>query len=236
MPYTLSHAIISAPISALTDNRVPLAALVIGSMSPDFPYLLALTPTGSPGHSLSGVVTHCLLPSLLLLAIWHRFLEKPTVELFGLRYQAPSMTWQACFFMVLGVLIGGYSHVLWDATSHSYGYFVENSSFLNRELFSLPLYKWNQYGSGVLGLLCLFIWYLVALTRVRAPDYRGRIKAGVGIYLLCIVLFVVLANLIHGSSTLADYAVQTSVGLLSGATVGCLIYALTDSLMCNRDS
>lgn len=35
MPFTLSHAVLAPPISYLTGNRLPVAALAIGSMVPD---------------------------------------------------------------------------------------------------------------------------------------------------------------------------------------------------------
>ena len=41
MPYTLSHAIVALPLHHLTRGKIPLAAVVVGSISPDFPYLLA---------------------------------------------------------------------------------------------------------------------------------------------------------------------------------------------------
>ena len=42
MPYTLSYAVVAIPLSLLARGRIPLVAVFIGSMSPDFPYLLEL--------------------------------------------------------------------------------------------------------------------------------------------------------------------------------------------------
>ena len=43
MPFTLSHAVLAPPISYLTGNRLPVAALAIGSMVPDLHRLFTHT-------------------------------------------------------------------------------------------------------------------------------------------------------------------------------------------------
>ena len=230
MPYTLSHAAISLPVSLLARGKIPLAALVVGSMSPDFPYLLALTTTDAPGHSVIGVLIYCLVPSLVVLFVWYRWLESPTLDLLRL----PQRTWSfgilSYFMVVAGVLVGAYSHVLWDATSHAHGALVVNSEFWQKEVFSLPLYKWNQYGSGILGLIALFIWYLRAMSENCRDLYKGKLAVSLVIHTISVVLFVVLANVIHGSYTLSEFAVRSAVGVITGGAVGTCIYALVVNL------
>ncbi|WP_133296180.1 DUF4184 family protein [Zooshikella ganghwensis] len=230
MPYTLSHAIISLPVSVMTRGKIPLAALVVGSISPDFPYLLALTPTEAPGHSVLGIFTHCLIPSLLMLLTWYLWLAGPTLDLLRLPKESQSFGVMPFFMIVFGVLIGAYSHVLWDATSHADGAFVINSEFWNKAFFSLPLYKWNQYGSGILGLIALSSWYLYTVASNHQAKYQGKLTLGLSIYGTCTIFFIVLANVIHGSSTLTDYAVRSANGAITGCFVGMFIYALVVNL------
>ena len=200
MPYTLSHAIVALPLSSISFSsksvrKIPVASTVVGSMSPDFPYLVALTPTHAPGHSLSGILVYCLVPSLLILLIWYRLLERETLKLFAL----PKRTWSldifSCLLIVLGVLSGALSHALWDATSHSYGMFVNGSDFWHQQWFSLPLYKWNQYTGGVVGLLVLAAWYLRTVLHNRHEIYQGHFKTGLSCYLVCIAFFIVFTNI-----------------------------------------
>ena len=226
MPYTLSHAVVAMPISIISRGRIPFASLAVGSLSPDFPYLLALAPTNAPGHSVYGVLIYCLLPSLLMLFAWYRLLEAPTLQLLGLPKRSWSVSLSSCFFILVGVLFGAYSHVLWDATSHSDGAFVINSEFWNTEFFSLPLYKWNQYGSGVLGLSTLAVWYLYALVFNRTENYEGQLVTGILVYSVSIIFFVVLANLIHGSDVLSEYAVHSALGVVVGVFGGMCLYTL----------
>ena len=43
MPFTLSHAILAPPLSKLSGNRLPIAALAIGTMTPDLYRVLVKT-------------------------------------------------------------------------------------------------------------------------------------------------------------------------------------------------
>ncbi len=226
MPYTVSHAIISLPVCSFTRNKIPLFSVIVGSISPDFPYLLVLSPTHAPGHSVLGVLIYCLVPSLIVLFFWYRWFEIPTLNLFHLPKRQRRFTANSYFLIIIGVLIGAYSHVLWDATSHSYGAIVVANDFMHREIFSLPLYKWNQYASGVLGLILLALWYVYSVFKNRQNAYQGHFVIGAGIYAVSILSFVVLANVIHGSQALSEYAVHSAVGVLSGGMVGAIIYSL----------
>ncbi len=44
MPFTISHAVIAPPIAKLSRNNLPIAALAIGSMTPDLYRLLQFSP------------------------------------------------------------------------------------------------------------------------------------------------------------------------------------------------
>ena len=64
MPVTPAHAALALPLSRVAP-ALPLAPLVIGTLSPDFEYLLRLAPTGRFAHSLLGLVVFCVPVSLL---------------------------------------------------------------------------------------------------------------------------------------------------------------------------
>jgi len=226
MPYTPAHAIITLPINVISRGKIPLASLIVGSMSPDFPYLLALTTTYAPGHSWHGVLIYCLLPSVFVLLLWYRWLEKPLLDLFRLPHTPVTFNKMNYCLIVIGILIGAYSHALWDASSHYNGAFVVNSYFWNQQLFSLPIYQWNQYGSGILGSIALVIWYIVTLAKNRQNNYRGHLTLGLSLFTVSIVFFMVLANLMHHSVTTLDYLVRSSIGVLSGSAIAACFYAL----------
>lgn len=226
MPYSMSHAVIAIPISQLTKRKVPAAAVIVGSVSPDFPYLLALTPTSAPGHSILGVLIYCTVPSLAVLFVWFRWLENPTLALWKLPLRNQIVGVSSIPLVILGIFIGALSHVLWDSTSHSYGDIVQSSVFWNLEIMSLPIYKWNQYISGVLGLVLLGLWYLYTFIKNLNAPYTGNLKTGVTIYFISIAGLVIVANMIHQSSSIADMAVRTSIGVMSGGVVAIVVYGV----------
>lgn len=229
MPFTISHAIAAFPLHHLTRRKIPVMPVVIGSMSPDFPYLLFMTPVHAPGHSIPGVWIYCLLPALLMLALWYRWLEKPILNLLALPQGQIVWNIREGLLVILGVLLGAYSHLLWDATSHSYGYFVQNSEFWHAELFGLPLYKLNQYGSGVLGLAGLVLWYAKLKTESQQVVESTHLKMAFVIYTGSILLFVLAANLLHESAGLSYVVVRSAIGLINGIAIGCVIYAVWSS-------
>lgn len=225
MPFTISHAIAAYPLHHLTRRKIPVMPVVIGSMSPDFPYLLFMTPVHAPGHSIFGVWIYCLLPALLLLALWYRWLEKPVLNLLALPRVQIVWNIREGLLVILGVLLGAYSHVLWDATSHSYGYFVQNNEFWHAEFLGLPLYKLNQYGSGVLGLAGLVLWY--AKFKAISPQVfeSAHLKPAFIIYTLCVLFFVLVANVLHDAADLSYVVVRSAIGFTNGIIIGSVIYA-----------
>jgi len=226
MPYTASHAIIAYPVSKLTKGKLPLAAVAVGSVSPDFPYLVALTPTHAPGHSILGVLLYCIVPSMIILYAWYRWIEGPTLNFWRLPQRASSSDPPAILLIGLGILIGALSHVAWDATSHSYGYLVNDNAFWNAEFLSLPAYKWNQYGSGVIGLLLLSLWYFSVLLKTWKTPYAGKFGFGAAVYSASILTLVAAGNLIHQTNTFPDFAARTSIGVMSGSIIGAIVYAI----------
>lgn len=127
--------------------------------------------------------------------------------------------------LLTGVVVGALSHVLWDSASHSYGSLVSKSIFWNTEFFSLPAYKWNQYGSGVIGLGILGLWYLFELIKNLKSPYSGNFWLGLTVYGVSTTSLVLAANVIHQTSSIPEFAVQTSIGVMSGVTVGAFAYA-----------
>ena len=55
MPFTLSHAVLAPPIAKLTGNRLPIAALAIGTMTPDL-YRLMVQTEIHLNHQFKGII------------------------------------------------------------------------------------------------------------------------------------------------------------------------------------
>ncbi len=81
MPFTLAHPAAAWPVRALSGDRLVTSALVVGSMSPDFEYLVHLSTRRTIGHDLVGVLVLCLPASLLVLLVVHHLVQQPVLQL-----------------------------------------------------------------------------------------------------------------------------------------------------------
>lgn len=179
MPFTISHAAAALPVSALSKSRLSLAALMIGSMSPDFSYLLPVEYNRLETHSLVGLFSFCLP---LGLAIWLCFvtvLERPTLaflpDAWRTRIARTVLTPREIVMAALAIVIGALTHLVWDAFTHSSTPVVEafpgfRDNYLDLGSLRIPVYYVLQIASSVFGLVVLGIWALNIRRRPRLPD------------------------------------------------------------------
>jgi len=67
--------------------------------------------------------------------------------------------------LVLSLIIGVVSHILWDLFTHEGRGGVDALPVLNEQWGALTGYKWVQHGSSVIGLVILAVWALLWLRR-----------------------------------------------------------------------
>ncbi len=89
----------------------------------------------------------------------------------------------------------------------------------------MPLYKLNQYGSGLLGLAGLILWYAKLKTKNQQVVESAHLKLAFLIYTLCVLFFVLTANLLHDAAGLSYVVVRSAIGLINGIAIGSVIYA-----------
>ena len=80
MPFTVSHVAAVLPVVGRS-TRLPAAALVIGSMAPDYPWFLTRGRTSWLSHTPLGVVTVDLAVGLLAFMMWRRWAQAPVRDL-----------------------------------------------------------------------------------------------------------------------------------------------------------
>jgi hypothetical protein len=177
MPFTVSHAAAALPIAAL-NKRLPLAALMIGSMAPDFAYLLPVEYSRLETHSLAGLFTFCLPAGL---AVWLYFvtvLERPTIaflpDAWRIRVPRSVLTPREVGMASLAILLGAITHLVWDSFTHSSTPVVEaipgfRDSYLDVAGLRVPVYYVLQIASSVLGLAALGLWALNIRRRPELP-------------------------------------------------------------------
>lgn len=180
MPFTISHAAAVLPLRKSANSRLPLAALMIGSLSPDFAYFLPLSLNRASSHDLEGILFFCLPAGLAVWLLFVRLLERPTIELLpaAWRERVPrsdaNLTPRVLMFASLAVVLGALTHVAWDAFTHADTPITAAFPIFNSILFTVGdrpvrVYLLLQYLSSVIGLFAL-AWWGWNLRRAPKPD------------------------------------------------------------------
>jgi hypothetical protein len=167
---TLAHAAVVPPMMHVTRGRLVVSAAVVGSMAPDFQSLVYLSSHRTVSHTVPGLFLFCLPATLAVLWIWHRLLKRPLTSLVADRLAPvaavagrPFSFGPASRFLAVCVsaLAGSASHLVWDGFTHDRGLFVERMRLLRQPIHwhGLQVFDLLQYGSGVLGLVVLGIWW-----------------------------------------------------------------------------
>jgi hypothetical protein len=171
VPFTLSHP---AAVVPLWRTRLPLSALIVGSISPDFIFFIRLMPPprGHFSHTIPGLLTWGLPAALVLLVCFHLVLKWPLVSLAPARYQS-RLVGPATGFrfgpparfgaIVAAILIGGSTHLVWDDFTHGDGRLVAAMPLLGASVAAtgsgtILVFHVLQYLSTLLGALLLVHW------------------------------------------------------------------------------
>ena len=165
MPFTLAHP---AAVLPLARTRLVFSALVIGSMAPDFPYLLALSTRAQYGHTLLGLFTFCLPAGLLVFGLFHQYVKAPLLARLHPPHQrclreAAAPPWASPSVLLpatVSVILGALTHLAWDSCTHAKGWTVHAVPALQTVLLHTPrgdlkLFKLLQHGSSIAGIAIL---------------------------------------------------------------------------------
>ena len=150
MPFPLAH-----PAAVLPFRRfkgLNFSALVIGTLVPDIGYLFAAGSRLS--HDALGGILFGLPVGLLILTAFYAFRASLVVRMpEGVRRsllphcrRAAGPVWIA----VLSLVIGIWTHVVWDSATHTDGWLVEHIPVL-----SLPVFHFD----GRTARVCAVLWY-----------------------------------------------------------------------------
>jgi hypothetical protein len=154
MPFPLAHPAAVLPLRRLCPRWFCLPALFIGSLTPDAGYVFGEYTGGALSHQPLGSITFCLPLGLLLVMLFY-VLRSPAVRTLPAPYQrallpscqqAPASVW----VVVISLLIGTWSHQLWDSFTHNEGWGVQHLPVLKTAVFT-----WH----GRTARVCRLLWY-----------------------------------------------------------------------------
>ncbi len=83
--------------------------------------------------------------------------------------------WTGMLLLVVSLLIGVVSHIVWDLFTHEGRWGVVLLPSIGDEWGPLPGFKWLQHGSSVLGLVIIGVWALLWLRRRNAAPRVERV-------------------------------------------------------------
>jgi hypothetical protein len=163
MPFTFSHPAAVLPLHKAT-QRLSFAALVIGSITPDFEYFIRLKSRYS--HSFAGAFYFDLPMALLIAFLFFNIAKDPLLDnlptfLRSRLGAVRAFNWNEHFRahwlkVLISLLIGIFSHLLWDSFTHQAGWFVQRFPAMEADLGPLPIYRILQHCSTIVGGLVVF--------------------------------------------------------------------------------
>ena len=195
MPFTLAHPAAVLPLRRLPGLRT--APLVIGAMAPDTPDYLPLPHrVGVDAHTLVGSYVIDLPLGFLLLAL-ALLLREPLTALLSARarwlclralepFRRRGSEW---VLAPIAILIGVWTHLLWDSITHGDGWVVRHVATLRQIVdiagYDIQVCHLLQYLSSIVGLAIVLFWY----RRLHAPTtdaaHAARLShAGPGLLLV----------------------------------------------------
>ncbi|MVP02599.1 DUF4184 family protein [Paenibacillus lutrae] len=190
MPFTFAHPLYAGPLKLIFPRYLSLTGLILGSMSPDFEYFIALEPYRFIGHSVAGLFLQAIPLSILLAYVVHYILKIPLIDHLPATAQLENKArgllrdWKLnslrkWFVFLLSVIIGFYSHVLLDAFTHGAGFFVSKFGILQSTIMNVPLYKILQHTLSIAGLLTEGLLVFLLWKKAEPIDRpAGRILSG----------------------------------------------------------
>jgi Domain of unknown function (DUF4184) len=239
MPLTTAHAAAAWPISRIAP-KLPTAALVLGTMSPDFEYLLRLEARSDFSHTPLGLVAFCVPTSLVVWTVFEYLVRPAFLNLLPAGMGAAlsrdasgsRLGWREVALAAAASLVGAATHVVWDAFTHQRGWAVPYLPVLATPAGlpfwpTLQWYRLLQHISTVVGSVVVAFWVLQSVARI-APQDRAfapdQAKRGLRIAILISVASVLGGALnalrVWGSPigrVLSFGAVGTMVGFVLAA-------------------
>ncbi len=209
MPFTLAH-----PAAVLPLRRWPqldFSALVIGSLTPDFGYYLLMPDARLQTHSFAGSLATCLPVGLILLLLFH-ILKRPLCEtlpqphrgaLLPLALRPTSTRPRALLATAVSVLLGIWTHLLWDAFTHRLSWGPQHLPLLRTVLFTFAgkdywlsdLLQWLGSVAGIAALLLAYRRWLRQQPRGAGDGAENRRKAWlIGLVLLALLVALPFAQ------------------------------------------
>ena len=206
MPFTLSHAVLAPPLAKLSGQRLPIAALAIGCMLPDLHRLFTLRQDPTP-HLWSALLYPNLLLGLVFCALWYLLYRPALYRFMGVYHPLNLNTIKSVLGfvggMILALLIGNATHLIWDGLTHHDFRSFAFQDFLAQSVEwgtqTYPMHRVLQIGSSILALPFL-LW--MSLDYYRKHRQLSSVSTKIRVYAIALIIL----SIVFGGFSLWDYA------------------------------
>jgi hypothetical protein len=183
MPFNFAHPAAAVPLARPLGRYGVLSALIIGSMTPDFAFLLPIGVMRAESHSLGGLFWYCLPIGIVFYAVFHLVVKQPIIHLlppfmFARLEAFGTNDWlkrkNTFIPVVVSLLFGALTHLVWDSFTHRDSWAAQHFDILRTHLYTgggfwVYLYSALQWFSSFLGLALLAWWGWRWLHRAPKP-------------------------------------------------------------------
>jgi hypothetical protein len=218
MPNPIAHPAASIPFAKA---GMVFSALVIGSISPDFGYLFPL-PTPYYMYNFAGLILFDVPVGFVLLFLFHTLVKWPLLSLLPVSLQRRLFKQAQGFsfaplkhlgLILLSLLVGSLTHIIWDSFTHEYGWIVEQFAFFSIPINGTPLYAILQNLSSIIGLIVLLYWFITWLqTAPKSDQLLARFSNGIR----TLFLTLTLVSLAVVEGTILYFRISTGSRFVSG--------------------
>ena len=182
MPFTFAHPAAVLPLRRRLKS-LQTVPLIVGSVAPDLPYYLPVR-----FNRLLMLDTHTFLgvfwldlPFGMLLLLFGFVFRRPLTALLSPRARALCLQSVQHFrdqplhwvWAPFAIVVGAWTHLLWDSVTHDNGWVVKRVSALSAPItlggYTGTLCHVMQYVCSIAGLLILWIWF----RRLPAPPVES---------------------------------------------------------------
>jgi hypothetical protein len=237
MPLTIAHPAIVIPFRKFGDGWFSVSALIIGSMSPDFEYLITFQLQDKIAHSSIGVLFFCLPIGLLIYCLYHGIIRVKLIQnlpmilksrfVYAENFEWKKYLQQRWFIVLYSLIIGAFSHLFWDSFTHDHRFFVEQIPILKSKIAGFPVYKIVQHGSTFVGLLVILL-AVYRLPRVTTKANESKWKYWLVFLMVIVVTFLVRLNDGLSLKQLGSCIVTLFSGIFLGLLIASIFSIITE--------
>lgn len=247
MAFTLSHCIVAVPLSKIFLKWIPIAAIAIGSMTPDL-YRLFSSSSGKISHQWTGLIYPNMFIGVLFCLLWY-FIYKPTLFYFVTSKNNKNdlflklNLFQKSVSIICGLILGCITHLIWDGFTHldyrTLFFHDTLAQYITIGNKTFPLYTILQISSSILALPLLF-WMIytyikneLIFKKVTKNDLIFSCFIILGSLLLgCLSAYIYIENITtspwsnHRYYFLGRIANKFLIGFLIASSILCILFQI----------